>query len=178
MKLLLASVLLGAMVLPSVAAEHEPPLHGGALVMAAPPESVIPKPPTPALPLDVLAMKDYLIARSYYTATVSVKYTEEDHNKYVAKLDAAPARDIKNWHFASTTRSQQATRGYAASQQATMMRIQQTRDQAARNQLPYKRAATHQQFRPSPIRNNGYPYHYNGYHGYYNRYHGYYPYYR
>lgn len=175
MKLLLATVLWGAIVLPAETAE--PPLYGGAIIMPA--EKVVAAPEKPevvALSPDVVAMKDYLIARSYYTATVSVKYTEEDHNKYVAKLDAAPARDIKNWHFASTMRSQQA--GYALSQQATMMRIQQTRDQAARNQLPYKRAATHQPFRPSPIRNNGYPYHYNGYHGYYNGYHGYYRYYR
>jgi len=157
MKLLLASVLWGAVVLPAEA--FEPPLHGGAIIMPA--EKVVAEPeptPTPALSPDVVAMKDYLIGRSYYTATVSVKYTMEDHNKYATKLDAASARDIKNWHFASTMRSQQAARGYALSQQATMMRIQQTRDQAARNQLPYKRAATHQPFRPSPIRNGGYPY--------------------
>ena len=170
MKLLLATVLWGAMVLSAESAEL--PLHGGAIIMPA--EKVVAEPKVEvALSPDVLAMKDYLISRSYYTATVSVKYTMEDHNKYAAKLDAASARDIKNWHFASTTRSQQAARGYAASQQATMMRIQQTRDQAARNQLPYKRAATHQPFRPSPIRNNGYPYYQpNGY-PYYQRFHHY-----
>ena len=176
MNLLLTSVLLGAMVVP-VESEREMPvprfkpnpekalLIGGAMVMPAEIEMEAPKPaplpeppPVPALPPEVLRMKDYLIARSFYKAQVSVQYTEEDHNKYVAQLDAASARDIKNWHFVSTVRSQQAARGHALSQQATMMRIQQIRAQEARNRLPYKRAATHQPFRPSPIRNGGFPY--------------------
>jgi hypothetical protein len=169
MNLLLTSVLLAVM-----APGEAPPrfrvdtekalLVGGAMVMPA--EIDFAPVPDRHLPPEVLGMKDYLIARSYYQAQVAVKYTDGDHKKYTAELDAMTARDIKNRYHHSVEISRQAAQGHALSQRATMMRMQQVREQQAQNRLPYKKAATHQPFRPSVIRNNGYPYYQPGMHYY------------
>lgn len=103
-------------------------------------------------------MKDYLVARSYYKAQVSVKYSFDDHDKYVAELDAATARDVKNRYHYSLEISRQSLQAHQSRQRGNMMRIQQIREQEIRNRIPYKRAATHQQFAPVIKRYHYYPY--------------------